>query len=84
MAFLEGPEDPDVISMVDYLDKGNRIMFEYLTLWQKNGATVFSKLQQYNLISLLSHVYNLFVKMPPLPISELFGAADNFESHHMF
>lgn len=35
LAFLDGAEDPEVIEMVDYLDKGNKIMFQYLIDWAK-------------------------------------------------
>ena len=32
---LDGKENPQVIEMVDYLDKDNRIMFDYLMQWEK-------------------------------------------------
>lgn len=35
LVFLEGKENPEVIDMVDYLDKGNRVMFDYLNKWQR-------------------------------------------------
>ena len=35
--YLDEPENPEVIEMVDYLDGGNRIMFEYLMNWAKQG-----------------------------------------------
>jgi hypothetical protein len=28
--YLDEPENPSLIEMIDYLDKGNRIMFKYL------------------------------------------------------
>ena len=60
IAMLDEPEKADVIEMVDYLDKGNRIMFDYLVQW--DGEFHFSKDQsKFNLMSLLIKVYNLFV-----------------------
>lgn len=79
MAFLDGPELQQVIDMVDYLDKGNRIVFEYLILWQRQGRDIFSKVNNYNLLMCLSHVYNLFVRMPPVSFEELFGAPQEAE-----
>jgi len=33
LVYLDEPEKEDVIEMIDYLDRGNRIMFDYLTQW---------------------------------------------------
>ena len=39
MAFLDEPEKADVIDMVDYLESGNRIMFDYLVKWDREYAS---------------------------------------------
>ena len=62
--------------MVDYLDKGNRIMFEYLILWGKQGDKIRQNLPTYNLMALLGSVYKLFDALPPVAMSELFGDSD--------
>ena len=59
--------------MIDYLDEGNAIYFDYLMDWSKQGNEVFKKIREFNLGMLLSKVYNLFVKMPPVSFEELFG-----------
>lgn len=33
LVYLDEPENQEVIEMVDYLDQGNRIMFEYVIKW---------------------------------------------------
>jgi hypothetical protein len=38
IVYLDEPEKPEVVEMIDYLDKGNRIMFEYLIVWAKLGS----------------------------------------------
>jgi hypothetical protein len=40
LVFLDEKEDPEVISMIDYLDKGNRINFEYTLMWAKQGMNI--------------------------------------------
>jgi hypothetical protein len=35
--FLDEPELSEVVDMVDYLDSGNRIMFDFLINWSKIG-----------------------------------------------
>lgn len=34
MAFLDEPENPMLLEYIDYLGKGNRIMFNYLHDWK--------------------------------------------------
>lgn len=34
-AYLDEPENPQLASYIDYLDKGNRIMFKYLADWKE-------------------------------------------------
>ena len=33
LVFLDEPENPEIIGMIDYWDKGNRINFEYTLKW---------------------------------------------------
>ncbi len=73
LVFLDEPERPEVIEMIDYLDKGNRINFEYTLKWGQLGMQVKEQVKEYNLMTLLMKVYQLFVKMPPLGIEDLFG-----------
>ena len=35
LAFLDAKPDPQIIEMVDYLDDGNLIYFDYMTEWKK-------------------------------------------------
>ena len=35
--YLDEAEDPEVVEMVDYLDKGNIIMFQYLMDWVRES-----------------------------------------------
>lgn len=58
--------------MVDYVDEGNRIMFDYLIQWSQEFAQT-KVVQKYNLMILLVRVFNLFKAMPPITMDELFG-----------
>ena len=40
LVFLDEPENKEVIDMIDYLDKGNRINFEYTLKWGQLGMKV--------------------------------------------
>ena len=35
LVYLDEPEDKQVVDMVDYLDQGNVIMFQWLINWGK-------------------------------------------------
>lgn len=37
LVYLDEPENKEVIEMIDYLEAGNRIMFNYLFQWDKAG-----------------------------------------------
>ena len=37
---LDEPEKQEVIDMIDYLDKGNRINFDYSLKWSKLGMEI--------------------------------------------
>ena len=34
MAYLDEPENPTLIEFIDYIDAGNRLMFQYLMDWK--------------------------------------------------
>ena len=77
-AFLDEKEDAEVVEMVDYLDKGNRIMFQYLADWSREpNITTPASLKKFNITELLTKVYQLFCQLPPVSLSELFGAVDD-------
>ena len=60
-AFLDEKEDAEVVEMVDYLDKGNRIMFQYLSDWGREpNITTPASLKKFNINELLTKVYQLF------------------------
>ena len=75
LVYLDEPEDKQVVDMVDYLDQGNVIMFQWLINWGKQQQSIFNQVSVYNLISLLGEVFKLFTKMPPVSFEELFGSA---------
>jgi hypothetical protein len=41
---LDEPENQEVIDMIDYLDKGNRVVFEYVLKWGKCGGQIVNQL----------------------------------------
>lgn len=43
--------------------------------WDKQKQNVFGCISVYNLMNLLSEVFKLFTKMPPVSFEELFGSA---------
>lgn len=73
LAYLDEPENQQVVDMVDYLDQGNRIVFGWLLNWEKQKQNVFTCVSTYNLTNLLTEVYKLFSQMPPVSFEELFG-----------
>ena len=60
--------------MFDYVEKGNRIRFEYILLWNKRYVNEPNQRANLNLIRLIYEVYQLYTKAPPLPLEEI----DNF------
>ena len=75
LAYLDEPENAEVVEMIDYLDVTNRIMFDYLIYWEReNSASTVPNAEKFNLKTLLLKIYKLFLQMPPLSIDELFGA----------
>ena len=69
--YLDEPIKQDVIDNLDYIDAGNRIMFQYLTEW---AAMQHVKRTEYCLNGALSKIYNLFKECPPLSFEEIFGS----------
>jgi hypothetical protein len=78
IVFLDEAENQEIIDNIDYVDVGNVITFDYLSDWKREEASwnPQASYNKFNLNSLLFQLYNLFVKMPPLPMSDLFGIAD--------
>ena len=77
LVYLDEAESPEIIEMVDYLDSGNKIMFDYLINWERNYSENPSlAANNYSLRLLLVKIYKLFVAMPPVSMSELFGSAE--------
>lgn len=74
LVFLDEPEIPEVVEMLDYVDRGNRIECAFLGQWRTNAR---ASLQghyggsPYNLVKLSSEVYNLYSNAPPLPFDEM-------------
>ena len=58
--------------MVDYLENENRVLFEYLLLWAK-AHNVSNDRQKWNMSQLYTKLSDIFTKMPPISLSELFG-----------
>lgn len=42
LVYLDEPVNQEVIDMIDYLEAQNRIMFEYVILWSKKGASIMT------------------------------------------
>jgi len=42
IAFLDEPENPEVVDVADYIDQGNLIKFKYLFEWQRE-TSVFTQ-----------------------------------------
>jgi hypothetical protein len=55
--YIDAPENPEVVEFIDYLDKGNRIMFDYLIHWDKEANV---NVGTYNLTNLLTKCFHLF------------------------
>lgn len=37
LAYLDEPENQEVVDFIDYLDQGNRVVFNWLSNWEKQG-----------------------------------------------
>ena len=46
--------------MIDYLDKGNIIQFQYLVEWNRKVKENYDNIKIYNLTTLVGHIYNMF------------------------
>ena len=68
--YLDEPEDPTVVELLDYVEKNNRIKNDFITNWasRNNDPTWKGKL---NLTQLLFEVFQLFTKAPPLSFEEM-------------
>ena len=70
--YLDEPENPQVVELLDYVEKNNRIKNDFITNWasRQNDPDWRGKL---NLSQLLFEVFELFTKAPPLSFDEIFG-----------
>ena len=68
--YLDEPEKPEVVELLDYVEKNNRIKNDFLINWanRNNDPEWRSKL---NLNHLLYEVFQLFTKAPPLSFDEM-------------
>ena len=57
IVILDELEDPQIIEMVDYLDKGNIIQFQYLIDWNLKVRQSYENIKIYNLTTLIGHVH---------------------------
>lgn len=75
--YLDEKENPEIVEMVDYIDKGNIMQFKLLFDWKREVDTIKRDIRPihptYNLGSLLQEVYKLLNELPPLTVTELFG-----------
>jgi hypothetical protein len=79
--YLDEPENPQVIEFIDYIDKGNIMMFDLLRDWNKAEQEIKAVPEphphpRFNIGTVVRDVYQLFNTMPPLPLDELFGPAN--------
>lgn len=74
--YLDEPINKEVIEMIDYLEDQNRIQFQYLIMW-KNHSNIDTVRQTYNLVILIQRLDEIFKKMPPVSMEELFGPSDD-------
>jgi len=68
--YLDEPENAQVVELLDYVEKNNRIKNDFLTHWaaRNNDSNWRPKL---NLSQLLFEVFELFTKAPPLSFEEM-------------
>lgn len=69
MTFLDEPENPMLVEFIDYIGKGNRIQFNYLEDWKSKE---YKMPEQFNLQSLLNHLYKLYCDIPPVPFDDVY------------
>jgi len=76
--YLDERENPEIVELVDYIDEGNVMKFDYLTQWERNQEMIKKAPNNcfhptYNLGFLLQAIFKLFNELPPLSSAELFG-----------
>jgi hypothetical protein len=75
--YLDEPESAEVVELLDYVEKGNRIRNDYILLWNSRYLNEPNQRASLNLNRLLYEVYQLYTKAPPLPFEEIFGAEES-------
>jgi hypothetical protein len=74
--YLDEVENQQVVSLIDYVDAGNRIRCEYINMWAQRYQDIQYR-ASLNLNQLLYEVYQLYKQAPPLSFDEIFGTSDN-------
>ena len=69
--YLDEPESAEVVELLDYVEKGNRIRNDYILLWNSRYLNEPAQRANLNLNRLLYEVYQLYTKAPPLPFEEM-------------
>ena len=69
--YLDEPESAEVVELLDYVEKGNRIRNDYILLWNSRYLNEPTQRANLNLNRLLYEVYQLYTKAPPLPFEEM-------------
>ena len=68
--YLDEPENAEIVSLLDYIDAGNRIRNEFILNWASKYKDANFRINL-NLNRLLYEVYQLYTKAPPLPFEEM-------------
>ena len=69
--YLDEPERAEVVELLDYVEKGNRIRNDFVLLWNSRYQNDPNFRVNLNLNRLLYEVYQLYTKAPPLPFEEM-------------
>ena len=68
--YLDEPENPQVVELLDYVERNNRIKNDFITNWASRNNNPQWK-NRLNLNTLLYEVFQLFTKAPPLSFEEM-------------
>ena len=68
--YLDEPENPTVVELIDYVESKNRIKNEFIIHWpSRYGNPQWS--HKLNLNHLLFEIFQLYTQAPPLPFEEM-------------
>ena len=68
--YLDEKEDAQVVELIDYVEKNNRIKNDFIVNWAHNHNNPNFK-GKLNLNQLLYEVFQLYTKAPPLSFDEM-------------